>query len=58
MENPTYLGDAVYAEHDGFGIWLRTGDHRVGHCIDKIYLEPKVLVALINFSSNIHKEEG
>lgn len=26
MPEKTYLGDAVYAEFDGFNIWLTTGD--------------------------------
>ena len=35
-----YIGDGVYAEHDGFGVWLTTqresGEHR-------IYLEAAML---------------
>lgn len=49
MRNPEYIGDGVYAEFDGFGIWLRTGDHRVEACENEIYLEPDVLQALNNF---------
>ena len=39
-EPKTYIGDGVYAEYDGFGVWLTTqresGEHR-------IYLEPEML---------------
>lgn len=44
-----YLGDGVYAEFDGFGIWLRANDHRDGLCTDKIYIEPSVLESLVGF---------
>lgn len=43
MNNPTYLGDAVYAAFDGFGIELRLNDHR-GPCV--VYLEPSTYNAL------------
>lgn len=45
----SYLGDAVYAEWDGYGLWLRTGDHRDEKCDDKIYLDPRVLERLNQF---------
>lgn len=47
--NSTYIGDAVFAEYDGFGIWLRTGHHRDERCTHRIYLEPKVLDNLVRF---------
>ncbi len=53
QENVTYLGDGVYAEYDGLGVWLRTGDHRVTLCDEKIYLEPQVLEALSQFVKNL-----
>ena len=40
----TYLGDAVYAKPDQFGIWLHTSDHL--EPTDKIYLEWEVITAL------------
>lgn len=49
----SYLGDGVYAMHDGFGIWLRANDHREELCTDKIYLEPSVLKALNNFNIEV-----
>lgn len=48
-ENHEYIGDGVYAEFDGFGIWLRTGDHRDDYCDNKVYLEPDVLDSLNRF---------
>jgi len=43
MENPTHLGDGVYATFDGFGIELRVNDHRNPVAV---YLEPDVLNSL------------
>jgi len=56
----SYLGDGVYASHDGVGIWLRANDHREHLCTDKIYLEPSVLTALNNFNKDVKeaKEKG
>lgn len=52
-ENHYYLGDGVYAEFDGFGIWLRTGSHEHNLCDDKIYLEPDVFDSLNKFVEHI-----
>ena len=46
MDNPTYLGDAVYAYFDGWGIELRLNHHE-SPCV--VYLEPEVGQALIEF---------
>lgn len=46
MENPTYLGDAVYGFFDGNGIELRLNDHRNERAV---YLEPEVIAALNRF---------
>jgi hypothetical protein len=46
-----YLGDAVYALWDGYGITLRVNDHL--HPTDEIYLEPQVLEALDKFRDHI-----
>lgn len=43
-----YLGDGVYAIHDGMGIWLHANDHL--NPTDRVYLESSVLKALNNFS--------
>jgi len=45
----SYIGDGVYAEFDGYGIWLRTGNHEDHLCDDKIYIEPSVLESLNMF---------
>lgn len=47
-----YLGDGVYAAHDGFGIWL-TAENGLS-AADAIYLEPSVLAELMRFA----KEPG
>ena len=47
MENPTYLGDGLYTEYDGFGIWLLANHHL--HPTDKVYLEPAVYDNLTRF---------
>lgn len=43
-----YIGDGVYVEFDGYGIWLYANDFN--NPTNKIYLEPMVLEALIRFS--------
>jgi len=44
MQDKRYLGDAVYATHDGYHIWITTED---GVSVtNKIALEPAVLAAL------------
>ena len=48
-ENITYLGDAVYAEFDGGGVWLRTGHHKDKYSEDNIYLENEVIKKLFTF---------
>ena len=45
----TYLGDAVYASHDGFNIWLHTGDGNN----QRIALEPAVYRALVEYAKSI-----
>ena len=40
IDNPTYLGDAVYAYFDGYGIELRLNWHD-SKCI--IYLDPEMI---------------
>lgn len=45
-KNYAYLGDGVYAEYDGYGLWLRTGNHQHHLCDDSIYIEPDMLQRL------------
>jgi hypothetical protein len=47
--NADYLGDAVYAIFDGYGIWLTTDSHRREEAGNQIYLEPAVIDALDRF---------
>jgi hypothetical protein len=53
MENPVYLGDAVYAHFDGYGIELKL-NHHASPCL--IYLEPKVVQALQSFWAKAQAE--
>lgn len=46
-----YLGDGVYAVHDGFGIWLTAEDGV--RATDTIYLEPGVFAALEHFVGEV-----
>lgn len=50
-DRKTYLGDGVYAEVDGFNIWLYT-DNGIEKS-DRIALEPAVLSALNDFATHI-----
>lgn len=45
-----YLGDGVYAEFDGFGIWLRT---QAQFPVNEIYLEPLVYASLLRFVARL-----
>lgn len=49
-QQETYLGDGVYAEFDGYHIWLKTnredGQHRIA-------LEPSVFVALVGYQQKL-----
>jgi len=51
----SYLGDGVYAIFDGFGIWLHINDHEAP--TDRVYLEPKVFRALLEFEKVSRSEE-
>ncbi len=49
----SYIGDGVYAEWDGDGVWLRcNGDH---HNDDQIYLDPSVLLSLNEFVKKMRR---
>ena len=48
----TYLGDSVYAEFDGFGIWLTTENGLPGDPSNRIFLESEVLHALELFKKS------
>jgi hypothetical protein len=46
-----YLGDSVYADYDGFHIWIWTSDGVSKSCC--IALEPQVLDALNNYRARL-----
>ena len=48
LSSRTYLGDGVYASHDGFQIKLDASDGVRTH--DTIFLEPDTLQALIDYA--------
>jgi D-serine dehydratase len=50
---PEYLGDGVYADWDGYHIWLRLGAHDNP---EGIALEPSVFAALQRYQTRITKE--
>ena len=45
-----YLGDGVYASHDGYHIWL---DTRAQFQVHRIALEPSVFKKLIEYADGI-----
>lgn len=47
LYDPQYLGDAVYAQHDGYQIGLSLGSHEYSPVL---WLEPEVLKALVNYA--------
>jgi len=50
-----YIGDGVYAQFDGYHIWLYTSNGIEQS--DKIALEPEVLANLNNFAKECFKKE-
>ena len=46
-----YLGDGVYASHDGYQIWLTVERSGGWH---RIALEPTVFEALIRYEADLH----
>lgn len=51
IRDKTYLGDAVYAGHDGYHIWLWTSDGETES--NHVALEPAVLDALKVYRENL-----
>ena len=49
VEQREYLGDSVYAECDGFGITLTTHNGYPDDPRNKIFLEPAVIEALLEY---------
>lgn len=48
-----YLGDAVYVEHDGFGLTLTTENGI--YATNTIYLQPDVYAALVGYADGLRK---
>lgn len=50
-QDKVYLGDGVYAQHDGYQIWISVegGDEAPS----LIALEPTVLTALVNYGKKL-----
>ena len=49
----TYLGDGVYASHDGFQIWLAVNDHE-----NKVVaLEPNVISRLFRYVEMLNQQK-
>ena len=48
-----HIGDGVYVNFDGFGVWLHANSH--DNPTDKIYLEPQILDSLINYVERMRK---
>lgn len=55
MENQEYLGDGVYAEWDGYGVWIYTSNGIENS--DRIYIEQETLQSLNAFFDNKLDEE-
>lgn len=54
MNKKEYLGDGVYAEFDGCGVWLTAN----APTTDEIYLEPEVIMALMGYFEKMMYGQG
>jgi hypothetical protein len=57
MAKKIYLGDSVYAESDGYGIWLTTENGYPDDPRNKIYLEPSVLATFDDYRAYLRKQD-
>jgi hypothetical protein len=55
MSKPTHLGDGVYAEFDGWQVWVWTSNGETES--DRIALEPGVLSELNKYYKRMVTEE-
>lgn len=51
LTDKQYLGDSVYAEFDGYHIWLTTENGFPDDPTNRIALEPPVLAALVAYAN-------
>lgn len=58
MNYRDYLGDSVYAEFDGFNIYLTTNNGYPDDPRNVIALEPEVYAALIRFAGRLPAQAG
>lgn len=49
MIPPDYMGDAVYATDNGYGVTLTTEHHEPSKAGNTIVLEPSVIAALLRY---------
>lgn len=54
MSKETYLGDGLYASHDGYQFKLRAPSHDGDQVV---YLQPSVLAAFINYVKKTERQE-
>lgn len=52
-----YLGDAVYADYDGYQIRL-TVEYGTGEATAEIYLEPAVYAALVRYAEGLKHDDA
>lgn len=53
--DPSYLGDGVYAGHDGYHIWLHANDHAAP--TDRIAIERNVYLSLKRYAQRLGWEQ-
>jgi hypothetical protein len=56
LENPIYLGDAVYATFTDYHVIVTTEHHEPHEANNVIYLEPSVLNKLVEWWGQVEKE--
>jgi hypothetical protein len=55
LQKSTYIGDGAYAYFDGYGTWVFS--HNGIQILDKVYLEPPVWKALVNFQKGVGQSD-
>lgn len=52
-DNASYIGDGVYAWHDGYQVWIATQRIQGHWC--SVAIEPRTMENLINFAAAANK---